>query len=139
VSEFVEAITRAAGMGPEASVVGLAYVERLISTSGRAVCSRNWRRVVLIAWQLAAKMWDDDCYENPDFATVLGFNIDELNQLEAAYVQALDFQLAISPSEYARYYFALRSICQVSSANFPLRPLDEAVERRLLRGGAFRR
>jgi len=133
------ALLSLAAFWSQASVVGLAYVERFISVAGRPVCARNWRRVVLTAWQLAAKMWDDDCYENPDFATVLGFCVDELNQLEAAYVAALDFQLAISPSEYARYYFALRSITQISSANFPLRPLDEAVEQRLLRTGGVRR
>jgi hypothetical protein len=71
VSGFLKQIADRARMGAEASVVGLAYVERFVSVSGRPVDPRSWRRAVLAAWLLAAKMWDDDCYESHDFAEVM--------------------------------------------------------------------
>lgn len=39
-------------------------MERFVSVAGRPVDARSWRRVALTAWLLAAKMWDDDCYES---------------------------------------------------------------------------
>lgn len=71
VSGFLKQIAGRARMGAEASVVGLAYVERFVSVSGRPIDPRSWRRAVLTAWLLAAKMWDDDCYESHDFAQLL--------------------------------------------------------------------
>jgi len=74
VSTFLRQIAIRAQMGAEASVVGLAYVERLVSISGRPLDARSWRRAVLAAWLLAAKMWDDDCFESQDFAHVLSLD-----------------------------------------------------------------
>ena len=80
------------------------------------------------AWLLAAKMWDDECYENPEFASLFGHDVDDLNALEQRFVAALGYRLGVSPAEYARYYFALRSICQEQTEAFPLRPLDAELE-----------
>ena len=56
-------------------------------------------------------MWDDDGIENLELAEVLGLDVDDLNRLEQAFIVALNYGLSVRPSEYARYYFALRSIC----------------------------
>ena len=37
------------------------------------------------------------------------------------------------PAEYARYYFALRTICQATNDAFALRPLDADLEAKLER------
>lgn len=47
------------------------------------------------------------------------------------FISAIGFNLSLSAAEYARYYFALRSICQLTSESFPLRCLDEELEGRL--------
>lgn len=57
--------------------------------------------------------------------------MDDLNKLEAAFVKAVGYNLALSQAEYARYYFALRSMMQRSKAHFPLRELDEALAEKL--------
>ena len=49
------------------------------------------------------------------------------------FVAALNYRLGVSPAEYARYYFALRSICQVETEAFALRPLDSELEAKLER------
>ena len=94
------------------------------------------RRVVLTAWLLAAKMWDDECFEIPDFALLFGCDPEDLVKLEAAFVPALRFNLSVAPADYARYYFGLRSICQLSADDFPLRRLDDALAMRLQRHAA---
>jgi hypothetical protein len=134
VCAFVEHLAISARRGPEASVVGLAYVERLLgSDSGVVLGATTWRRVVLTAWLLAAKMWDDECFEIPDFALLFGVDAEDVVRLEAAFVPALRFNLSVAPADYARYYFGLRSICQLSADDFPLRRLDDALAMRLQR------
>ena len=51
---------------------------------------------------------------------MLGLDVDDLNRLEQAFVVALNYGLSVTPSEYARYYFALRSIChdQARTTNY---------------------
>mmetsp|Transcript_3185 Transcript_3185/g.9106 ORF Transcript_3185/g.9106 Transcript_3185/m.9106 type:complete len:95 (+) Transcript_3185:2139-2423(+) len=66
-------------------------------------------------------------------ASPLASLVDDLNKLEAAFVKALDYNLALSQAEYARYYFALRSMMQMSKAKFPLRELDEALAEKIER------
>jgi len=131
VSNFIRSLSQTARMGAEASVVGLAYLERLISSGGFPLDQATWRRAAIAAWLLASKMWDDDCFENRDFAALFGHDIDDLNALEQAFVKAIGFRMNVSPAEYARYYFALRSICQTTTEAFPLRPLDAELEARL--------
>ena len=112
-------------------MVGLAYVERFVCCAGVALEAHTWMRVVAAAWLLAAKMWDDDCLENPEFADAFCLDADDLCRLEAAFTAVVGYNLALSPSEYARYYFALRSICQLESSSFPLRCLDDDLEQKL--------
>ena len=115
----------------QASLVGLAYVERLVSSGGVDLNENTWQRVSLTALLLAHKMWDDDCLENAGFAEACAVDLCDLNKMEQAFVSAIGYNLSLSAAEYARYYFALRSICQMSSEVFPLRYLDDALEARL--------
>ena len=64
---------------------------------------------------------------------MLGLDVDDLNRLEQAFVVALNYGLSVTPSEYARYYFALRAICHDQDSG--LRPLDDALAARLQRRG----
>ena len=124
VSNYIRALCQSARMGAEASVVALAYIERVVSSAAFPLHGGTWRRCCLTAWLLASKMWDDECLENPQYAELFGYEPEAVNALEQAFVEAMDYRLALSPAEYARYYFALRSICQTSTEAFPLRPLD---------------
>ena len=78
-------------------------------------------------------MWDDDCLENPEFASLFGYDIDDLNALEQRFARGLGYRLGVTPADYARYYFALRSICQTNNDEFALRPLDAELEEKLRR------
>ena len=114
-------------------MVALAYIERIVSHAGFPLNGSTWRKCALTAWLLASKMWDDECYENRDFAILFRLDVDDVNALEQRFTKAINFRLALSSAEYARYYFALRSICQSSTEAFALQPLDAELEQRLER------
>ena len=46
----------------------LVYVERFEAVSGVALTPDNWQRLAVTCMMLASKVWDDDSYENDEFA-----------------------------------------------------------------------
>jgi len=71
----------------------------------------NWRRLVLICLLLASKIWDDDSLENVHFPKVMSDVTNaEVNKLEQLFLEFIDYKLVIKGSEYAKYYFILRSL-----------------------------
>lgn len=72
-------------------------------------------------------MWDDDSIDNSAFARMFLMFEKDINELEAAFLSAVDFDLSVPPSLYARYYFLLRAVFQEDSGTFALRPLDERI------------
>jgi hypothetical protein len=85
---------------------------------------------------MASKVWDDLSMWNVDFSQVYpSFDLARVNALELAMLEALKYVIRVSASEYAKYYFHLRSMMvklglQDRDANF-IRPLDVAGARRL--------
>lgn len=133
VQSFIHELARRLGAGAEVNLVGLAYVERLVSRTGRSLTPRTWRRACLTAWLLAAKMWDDECYENVDASAALGVELGELATLEGGVASAIGYEMSLTPAEYAHYYYSIRSMCQLEASRYPLRPLNEAIADRLVK------
>lgn len=85
----------------------------------------NWRKVVLATMMLGSKVkfffianqfsflqiWDDDSFENQHFAQVFPeFSLKEINALERTLLELLDYDLMIKGSEYAKFFFLLRTL-----------------------------
>jgi hypothetical protein len=66
---------------------------------------------VLVGLLLASKVWDDLNAWAVEFAAIYPqFSVHAINSMERAFVGKLGFNLYISGSVYARYYFALRAL-----------------------------
>jgi hypothetical protein len=60
---------------------------------------------------MASKVWDDLSMWNVDFSQVLvNFDLQRINELEMALLDALQYTVKVPASEYAKYYFHLRSM-----------------------------
>ena len=67
--------------------------------------------MLLCCLVLASKIWDDDSLENIHFPKVMpNVTTKEINLIEQAFIEFLDYKLVIKGSEYAKYYFILRTI-----------------------------
>jgi len=57
-------------------------------------------------------------------------SLKEINELERTYLQLLDYRLNINGSEYAKYYFILRTVAERANVKFPLKPMhiDEVLK-----------
>ena len=104
-------VVLACKMEDEMPIICLIYIERLLLTTGILLNKFNWQRVVLCCLCLASKIWDDDSLENSHFPKVMpNVTTKEINKLEQAMMEFLDYKLVVRGSEYAKYYFILRTL-----------------------------
>lgn len=60
------------------------------------------------------KFWDDRHLSNASFAFIYPFfSAEEMNRLEAAFLNLLHFEVVVKPTTYAEYYFRLQAIKDV--------------------------
>jgi hypothetical protein len=73
----------------------------------------TWRPIFMCGLLLASKVWQDLSSWNIEFASVYPqFSLDSVNRLEILFLRMIKWDLYISSSCYAKYYFALRSLVE---------------------------
>ncbi|GAM20073.1 hypothetical protein SAMD00019534_032480 [Acytostelium subglobosum LB1] len=132
IYRFIRDIFKAERLDPECGIMCLAYVERIITFSGVTINTTNWRRIVLSALILASKVWEDQSVWNVDFLPVFdNLTAADLNNLERQFLSLIQYNVSLTASIYAKYYFELRTFSKLDSSHFPLNPLDKLGARRL--------
>ncbi len=127
IYKFCKKIMIHSKMEKEIPILALIYVEKLMLRTGLLMNELNWRRFTFIALVLASKVWDDESFENVHFTKVFpDITIEEINELERIYLYLLDYKLNINGSEYAKYYFILRTLSERAHVKFPLQPMPLA-------------
>jgi len=110
VYNFLKNVIFRSKMEKEWSIICLVYIERIMNMSGIQISHRNWKRLTFICLVIASKVWDDESYENKHFAKVFTrFTLKEIVELERMFLGIVDFNVGVKGSEYAKYYFVLRT------------------------------
>ena len=119
VIAFYEIFYERSQMEIDTIIMSLIYVERLIKeTNGVVVPAPDtWKSILFSCMVLASKVWDDLSMWNVDFSNVAGrnfklasFTLRRINELELALLKCLNFIVRVPASEYAKYYFLIRSM-----------------------------
>jgi len=141
ITDFYRFVFKKAQMESDCIIVSLIYVERLLRDTNGGVWPnpKNWRSLLFSCMVMASKVWDDLSMWNKDFSHVcpLGvkFSLKRINELELALLNCLKFNVKVLASEYAKYYFLMRSMLIRSGlAGEELRtskPLDNEGAKRL--------
>lgn len=115
-------------MENEIPIICLVYLERLITKTGILLTIENWRRLTLISLCIGSKIWDDDSLENVHFPKVMpDVSLKMINQLEHQILEFLDYDLVIKGSEYAKYYFILRTLSEELKTETPMMKKSKAI------------
>ena len=78
------------------------------------------------ATPLLAQVWDDKSLLNVDFSLICSnYSLKDINQLEKQFLELIQYNVSISSSLYASYYFELRTLCEKAERTFSLKPLSE--------------
>lgn len=116
VHRFISDLFVKAQLSAECSIVCLIYVERLMELGNVPICNTTWRPCLLCGLLLASKVWQDLSSWNSEFAQIYPqFSLQAINRLEGLFCQDIKWDLYISSSSYAKYYFALRSLTEKRS------------------------
>jgi len=90
------------------AVIALKYLERLINRTGFLLTALNWRHSLMGCLLISSKVWDDLSMINIDFCQAFPmFIISQLNQIEAQLLSLLQFDVFLSPREYADCFLSL--------------------------------
>ncbi|KAI8854451.1 hypothetical protein BC829DRAFT_192021 [Chytridium lagenaria] len=87
--------------------------------------THNWARIVLGGLLLASKVWDDHAVWNIDFCQIFpDVDVTDMNELERWYMSAIQYNVSIKASLYARYYFELRDLADSQLQSKTSKPLS---------------
>lgn len=115
VKAFMLLIFTRAQLEPECIITAHIYMEKLMKNlAGKlTVGYRNWEPILLACFMLASKILDDLSMINADFSYITrkyNFDLKQVNKMEIALLSALKFDVRVSISRYAQYYFKLRGM-----------------------------
>ena len=115
IYEFAHQLFKKVQLSSECSIVCLIYVEKLMEVAKVPLVAETWRPIFMAGLLLASKVWQDLSSWNIEFASVYPqFSLDAINRLELLFLKFIKWDLYISSSLYAKYYFALRSLLEKS-------------------------
>lgn len=113
IVDYCKYVTIACKMEHEMPIICLVYIERLLVSTGILLNRFNWQRMLLCCLCLASKIWDDDSLENVHFPKVMpNVTTKEINKIEQAFMEFLDYKLVVRGAEYAKYYFIMRTLAE---------------------------
>jgi hypothetical protein len=131
---FFCVIFKKAQMENDCVLMTLIYIERLMKQTNGGVRpnANNWRSLIFSCMIMASKVWDDLSMWNKDFTKAcppgIHYSLRRINELEVAVLSCLKYDVKVSASEYAKYYFLIRSMlirCGLASEDFvDMKPLD---------------
>lgn len=129
IHEFLYMLFKSAKFSPECNIIALVYINRVIAKTGMPLYDGNWRAVVIAAFILAQKVWDDRCLATGTFATICPmFSKEQVRVFERSFLELLDYQAVVSRSLYTKYYFELRELFEhlmkEQKIEFPIQPLS---------------
>ena len=113
IYEFAHELFKSVKLSSECSIVCLIYIERLMEVAKVPLSSDTWRPIFMCGLLLASKVWQDLSSWNIEFASVYPqYSLESINRLELMFLRMIKWDLYISSSLYAKYYFALRSLLE---------------------------
>ena len=113
VHDFLRTTFVKAQLSPECSIVCLIYVERLMEIANVPLLASTWKPILICGLLLASKVWQDIGSWNSEIADIYPqYSLANINILEGLFCQQIKWELYISSSVYAKYYFALRSLTE---------------------------
>lgn len=113
IYEFATQLFDRVQLSSECSIVCLIYMERLMEQAKVPLLVSTWRPIFMCGLLLASKVWQDLSSWNIEFASVYPqFSLDAINRLELLFVKSMNWDMYISSTLYAKYYFALRSVVE---------------------------
>jgi hypothetical protein len=128
ITYFVGSIVGVGELAPQSCIMAIAYLSRI--RPKLHIHLLNWRRVVLSSLILGCKVWEEHPVFNTDFNELFPEMSGKLlGQLEKHLLNLLRFNVGLTGSEYAKYYFELRDMSPAAFAAHDNPLTDDEIQR----------
>lgn len=126
IYDYCKYVTTSCKMENEIPIICLVYLERLLTKTGLLINKDNWKRLTMIGLCIGSKIWDDDSLENQHFPKVMpDISLIMINKLEQIFLEFINYDLIVKGSEYAKYYFILRTLSDEIKTETPVHKSDK--------------
>ncbi|CAI5721213.1 unnamed protein product [Peronospora effusa] len=113
IFRFCKNLFNKAQLSAECTIVCLIYIERVMEQANVPLVAATWKPIVLCGLLLASKVWQDLSSWNVEISNIYPqFSLHSINRLERLFLHHIQWDLYISATVYAKYYFALRSLTE---------------------------
>jgi hypothetical protein len=128
ITYFVGSIVGVGELAPQSCIMAIAYLSRI--RPKLHIHLLNWRRVTLSSLILGCKVWEEHPVFNTDFNELFPEMSGKLlGQLEKTLLNLLRFNVGLTGSEYAKYYFELRDMSPAAFAAHDNPLTDDEIQR----------
>jgi len=103
IKAYLKRIAKFSHCSEECFVLALIYIDRIIRSQDFLVNSYNVHRLVIASVMVAAKFFDDQYFNNPQYGLIGGVSSQEINQLEIEFLFMINFELFVDKKLYAIY------------------------------------
>ncbi|KAJ3450447.1 cyclin y isoform a [Anaeramoeba flamelloides] len=117
IYRFISYIQNLLEIPPEAIILMLIYIERLIKyteikfKNPLRISDKTWRRIIIITLLLAYKIWEELAVWNVDYKYIFeDLTLDDINSLESTVLNYMNFKLSVNTPTYTNYYLELRNL-----------------------------
>lgn len=122
IFQFANRCFRIAKWSPEANIIAMVLMTRLATGTDVELNDRNWDKLLLCAFLLAQKMWDDTPLGNVDFPLLWSqvnniradFDLRAINHMEKLFLNKLHYDIHVDRKTYTQFYFELNALTQQS-------------------------
>ncbi|CAK74405.1 unnamed protein product (macronuclear) [Paramecium tetraurelia] len=137
IQNYCKNIMTTTKMEREVAIISMIYINRLLNyNQGLELNCFNWQKILFTSLIMASKIWDDESFENNNFAKVLPqFSTLQINEMERVFLKLIEYHLYVNSGEYAKQYFILRTYADKKQRSYALKQLDISTVLRLQRGG----
>jgi len=101
---YVKRIEQYSGCTRATMVAALVFIDRILEKNPHFfLTERNVHRLLLSCVVAALKFYEDSFYSNKFYARIGGVSVLEMNALEIAQLNMINFDLYVSPARFAQY------------------------------------
>jgi len=122
--DFMVRLCKYAHSSPQVFVVAIVFLQRYVDRTGTVLTSRNFHRVLLTAFVVAAKLRDDVYYTNSYYASIAGLDSQVINALEIKMLKALDWEVSVTTEEFKAMQHIIASKAKVCTQPRTFRGTD---------------
>lgn len=126
--EYISRIMQFSNCSESCLILLMIYLDKLMSQKRLTLTELNIHRLVVTGLMVASKFHDDLFYNNAYYAKIGGVNLKEMNALELAFLNLMEYSLYVPLDLYSKYQneltisssITLSSINLHSALNYPM-------------------